>query len=65
MRMAALPIGVLGGRIRVAFADPSDEAAKAFTRQYVGDFTLAVADLSDIELGWRSLDPTCGVAQVA
>ena len=65
MRMAALPIGVLGGRIRVAFADPSDEAAKAFTRQYVGDFTLAVADLSDIELAWRSLDPTCAVAQVA
>jgi hypothetical protein len=65
MRMAALPIGVLGGRIRVVFADPSDEDAKAIARQHIGDFTLAVADLSDIELAWRALDPTCGFARTA
>jgi hypothetical protein len=65
MRIAALPIGVLGGRIRVVLADPSDEHAKALLRQYVGDFTLAVSDLSEIELAWRTLDPTCAIAQVA
>jgi hypothetical protein len=65
MRIAALPIGVLGGRIRVVLADPSDEHAKALLRQYVGDFTLAVTDLSEIELAWRTLDPTCAIAQVA
>jgi len=65
MRMAVLPIAVLGGRIRVVFADPSDEEAKAIARQHIGDFTLAVADLSDIELAWRALDPTCGFARTA
>ena len=65
MRMAALPIAVLAGRVRVAFADPSDEAAKAFAGHHLGDFSLAVADLSDIELAWRSLDPTCGIARTA
>lgn len=65
MRMAALPIAVVAGRVRVAFADPSDDAAKALAGHHVGDFTLAVADLSDIELAWRSLDPTCGIARSA
>jgi hypothetical protein len=59
MRIAAIPIGVLGGKIRVAFADPTDEAAKEVVRRYVGDFMLAVAELSEIELAWRTLDPTC------
>jgi len=65
MRIAAVPIAVLGGRIRVAFADPSDETAKAVVRQYVGDFSLAVAELSEIELTWRSLDPTVSLARSA
>jgi type II secretion system (T2SS) protein E len=61
MRIAALPIGVLGGRIRVAFADPTDEEAKEVARRYVGDFHLTVGELSEIELAWRTLDPTCGL----
>jgi hypothetical protein len=65
MRIAAVPIGVLGGRIRVAFADPSDETAKAVARQFVGDFSLAVSELSEIELAWRSLDPTVSLARSA
>jgi Type II secretion system (T2SS), protein E, N-terminal domain len=65
MRIAAVPIGVLGGRIRVAFADPSDETAKAVAREFVGDFSLAVSELSEIELAWRSLDPTVSLARSA
>jgi hypothetical protein len=65
MRIAALPVGVFAGQVRVAFADPMDEASKALVREHVGDFTLAVADLSAIEEAWRALDPSCGVARVA
>lgn len=65
MRAAAIPVGVFGGRVRVAFADPSDERAKELVRRHVGDFTLAVADLSDVELAWRTLDPTSAGARVA
>jgi hypothetical protein len=65
MRIAALPAGVFAGRIRVVFADPMDEGAKAIVRKHVGDFTLAVADLSAIEQAWRQIDPTCGIARVA
>ena len=65
MRIAAVPVAVLGGRIRVAFADPSDETAKAVVRRYVGDFSLAVAELSEIELTWRALDPTVALARSA
>ena len=65
MRIAAVPIGVFGGRIRVAFADPSDETAQAVARKFVGDFSLAVSELSEIERAWRSLDPTVSLARTA
>jgi hypothetical protein len=65
MRIAAVPIGILGGRVRVAFADPSDETAQAVARKFVGDFSLAVSELSEIELVWRSLDPTVSLARSA
>jgi hypothetical protein len=65
MRIAAVPIGILGGRVRVAFADPSDETAKTVARQFVGDFSLAVSELSEIELAWRSVDPTVSLARSA
>ncbi|HET8606955.1 MAG TPA: hypothetical protein VFL66_07980, partial [Gaiellaceae bacterium] len=64
-RVAAIPVGVSGGRIRVAFADPSDESARALVGRHVRDFTLAVADLSDVELAWRAVDPTLADARVA
>jgi hypothetical protein len=59
MRAAAIPVGVFGGQIRVAFADPSDESAKELVRRHVGEFNPAVAALSDIEFAWRTLDPSC------
>jgi hypothetical protein len=65
MRVAALPIAVVGGKVRVAFADPTDEAAKAVATEYVGAYSLAVAELSDIELVWRTLDPNCVAARSA
>jgi hypothetical protein len=51
--------------VRVAFADPSDETAKTVARQFVGDFSLAVSELSEIELAWRSVDPTVSLARSA
>jgi Type II secretion system (T2SS), protein E, N-terminal domain len=63
MRVAALPIGMLAGKVRVAFADPTDETAQEVVRRYVGDFVLAVGELSEIELGWRTLDQARGVIQ--
>jgi len=65
MRAAAIPVGVFGGRIRVAFADPTDESARELVRGHVGEFGPAVAALSDIELAWRELDPSCADAHVA
>jgi len=65
MRAAAIPVGVFGGRIRVAFADPSDESAKELVRGHVGEFSPAVAALSDIEFAWRTLDPSSADAHVA
>ena len=56
IRVGAIPIGYHGGRLRVAFADPSDSAARATVEQYVGAFEVTVAELSDIDLAWRSVE---------
>ena len=57
MRFAFLPIGRIGGRVRVAFSDPLDEEAKATASEFLGEHTVAVADLLEIELAWRTIDP--------
>jgi hypothetical protein len=64
MRFAVLPIGRMGGRVRVAFADPCDDEAKETVRAFVGEFTVVVADLLEIELAWKSIDPSVAVAAV-
>jgi hypothetical protein len=66
LRLAALPIGVVGNRIRVAVADPTDEEGLAAMQPYLGSFSVCVADLLEIELAWKTLDPaTAAAARVA
>lgn len=64
MQFGVLPIGRMGGTVRVAFADPLDDKAKAAVQACFGDFTPVVADLLEIELAWKSVDPSCAL-QVA
>ena len=52
-RMAAIPVRFLGAGVQVAFADPSDETAVDAVREHVGPVSLAVAELSHIELLWN------------
>jgi hypothetical protein len=52
--VAAIPTRGKGGRVQVAFADPTDEHALAEVRRFIPDIEPAVAELSDIELAWRS-----------
>jgi hypothetical protein len=54
-RVGAIPIGYRNGQIAVAFADPSDDGAQQVVQRYVGTFDVAVADMSDIDLAWRSV----------
>lgn len=51
-RVVAIPVRYLGAGVQVAFADPSDETAVATVQEHVGALTLAVAELSHIELLW-------------
>jgi hypothetical protein len=55
LRVAAIPIGFRGGRLRVAFADPSDKTAQEVVERHTGPFEVAVADFSDIDIAWRSV----------
>lgn len=56
-RAAAIPVGMVGGRVRVAFADPSDDTARAIVERHVtGPYELAVGELSDIDRAWRSIE---------
>jgi hypothetical protein len=57
MRYAAIPIGVIGGRLRVAFADPCDDAACAAVAEHCGNHEVAVAEMSAIMGAWRALAP--------
>jgi hypothetical protein len=54
MRFAAIPVCFHGDRIRVAFADPSDEHAKQAMTTHIASFDPAVAELSDIETALRT-----------
>ena len=56
-RAAAIPVGMIGGRVRVAFADPTDETAQAIVEHYVtAPYELAVGELSDIDRAWRTIE---------
>lgn len=65
LRVSAIPIGYFGGRLRVAFADPSDRAASAAAEKFVGAFEPVVAELSDIDLAWRSVERTASYAGIS
>ena len=58
MRFAAVPVCFHGDRVRVAFADPSDEAALQAIKAHVAAFDCAVAELSDIETALRTAHRT-------
>jgi hypothetical protein len=55
LRYAAIPIGLVDETLRVAFADPCDEAACAAISGYCTNYQVAVAELSDIVSAWREL----------
>jgi hypothetical protein len=59
-RVAALPIASLRGRVRVAFADPCDDGARAAVHRHLGDCEVVVAEFSDIERAWRRIDRGSG-----
>jgi MSHA biogenesis protein MshE len=56
-RAAAIPVAIVGGRIRVVFADPLDETAHSVVQQYVPSFDAAVGEFSAIESAWQSVEP--------
>ena len=62
-RAAVIPVGMVGGRIRVALADPSDETALALVERYISaPYELAVGELSDIDRAWRAIEKRIGGA---
>jgi hypothetical protein len=54
MHFAAIPVCFHGDRIRIAFADPSDEHAHKAMTTHIASFDPAVAELSDIETALRT-----------
>jgi hypothetical protein len=54
VRFAAIPIGVRGDLVRVAFADPCDEGARNAVSAHVREVEPVVAELTDIETAWRT-----------
>ena len=58
MRFAAVPVCFHGDRVRVAFADPSDDDALQAIKAHVAAFDSAVAELSDIETALRTAHRT-------
>jgi len=55
VQFAAVPIGLLGDRVRVAFADPCDHRAHEAVRVHIPNYEGVVAEFSDIEQAWRTL----------
>jgi len=56
LRYLAIPVRYVGSEIQVAFVDPSDDEAIAAVQAHISAPSLAVADLSDIEMAWRQQD---------
>ena len=62
-RAAAIPVAVVGGRIRVVFADPSDETSQSIVERYIpSGFEVAVGELSAIESAWQRFERLRGSA---
>ena len=56
-RAAAIPVAVIGGRVRVVFADPSDETSRSIVERYIPpEYEIAVSELSGIESAWSRIE---------
>jgi hypothetical protein len=55
LRVAAIPVRRRSDEVQVAFADPSDPAALEAVQRYFQAVSVAVAELSDIEMSWQTL----------
>ena len=51
---AAIPVRAMGVTLQVAFADPTDPQALEQVGRYLPRIEVAVAELTDIRLAWRS-----------
>lgn len=57
MRVAAIPIAMARGKVRVAFADPTDEEALEAVNSRLADIEVVVSELSNIRAAWRQVQP--------
>lgn len=56
-RAAAIPVAIVRGRVRIAFADPSDEISQSIVERHIpGGFEVAVGELSAIEFAWGQIE---------
>jgi type IV pilus assembly protein PilB len=56
-KFSAIPVRYLDGAVQVAFADPSDAEALAAVREHIPAIAPGVAELTDIAMAWRGLNP--------
>jgi type IV pilus assembly protein PilB len=54
---AAIPVREGAQSVQVVFADPTDPQALDAVRRHLPEIEVAVAELSDIRLAWRSIAP--------
>jgi MshEN domain len=55
IRFAVIPIGVRGGVVQVAFADPTDDEAREAVAAHLPSFEAVIAELSEIRSAWRRI----------
>ena len=55
LQFAAVPIGFVGERVRVAFADPCDQRAHEAVQAHIPKYEGVVSELSEIERAWRTV----------
>jgi MshEN domain len=56
-RAAAIPVAVFRGRVRVVFADPSDEVSRSIVERYIpaDTYEVAIAEFSAIDSAWSRM----------
>lgn len=55
LAVAAIPVRMRGESIHVAFADPTDQRALTAVQDHLPKIDVAVAELSDIAMAWRTV----------
>ncbi|TMM13066.1 MAG: hypothetical protein E6F98_07075 [Actinobacteria bacterium] len=58
IRFGVIPIGVRGGVVRVAFADPTDDEAREAVAVHLTSLEAVIAELSEIRSAWRRIGGT-------